>query len=91
MSPFITQEKKDEFTFFHSNFSVFPSVCIAIWQQSNQQLHLEQWDIDLLKLMIQPLVSCLMGLHLSTVFKPIQNYAERRDCILQQGTSKLHC
>lgn len=46
---------------------------------------------DVLKLIIQPVVSWLMGLHLSTVFKPRQNHPERHDCILQEDTSKLPC
>lgn len=46
---------------------------------------------DVFKLIIQPVVSWLMGLHLSTVFKPRQNHPERRDCKLQQGTCKLPC
>lgn len=46
---------------------------------------------DVLKLIIQPIVSWLTGLHLSTVFKLRQNHPERRDCKLQQDTSKLPC
>lgn len=53
--PFLAQEKKrrsvNSFAAFfdtytqHFLFSVFfPSVCIPIRQQSNQQLHLEQWE-----------------------------------------------
>lgn len=44
------KKRKLSVYFFHSNVSFkfflqfFPSVCIPIQQQSNQQLHLEQWE-----------------------------------------------